>query len=111
MKECILAEHEVWADVPGYAGLYEVSNFGRIRSLTRTTTQRNNGKYRVHTYSGKILSLSEDENGYLRAHVSKNGKDETMLMHRIGRIRFLRAKTRMRHCESFGLQPEQQQGG
>lgn len=80
MKECILAEHEVWADVPGYAGLYEVSNFGRIRSLTRTTTQRNNGKYRVHTYSGKILSLSEDENGYLRAHVSKNGKDETMLM-------------------------------
>lgn len=57
MKECILAEHEVWADVPGYAGLYEVSNFGRIRSLTRTTTQRNNGKYRVHTYSGKILSL------------------------------------------------------
>lgn len=83
MKECILAEHEVWADVPGYAGLYEVSNFGRIRSLTRTTTQRNNGKYRVHTYSGTILSLSEDENGYLRAHVSKNGKDETMLMHRI----------------------------
>ena len=45
MKECILAEHEVWADVPGYAGLYEVSNFGRIRSLTRTTTQRNNGKH------------------------------------------------------------------
>ena len=110
MKECILAEHEVWADVPGYAGLYEVSNFGRIRSLTRTTTQRNNGKYRVHTYSGKILSLSEDENGYLRAHVSKNGKDDNADAPNC-RIRFLRAKTRMRHCESFGLQPEQQQGG
>lgn len=74
MKECILAEHEVWADVPGYAGLYEVSNFGRIRSLTRTTTQRNNGKYRVHTYSGKILSLSEDEMGTCGPTYQKTGR-------------------------------------
>lgn len=83
MKELILAEREIWADVPGYSGFYEVSNFGRIRSLTRTTTQMNNGSRCVHTYSGKTLSLSEDENGYLRAHISKNGKAETVLIHRI----------------------------
>lgn len=26
---------EVWKDVPGYEGKYQVSNFGRVRSLTR----------------------------------------------------------------------------
>lgn len=25
-------ENEIWKDVPGYAGTYQVSNFGRVKS-------------------------------------------------------------------------------
>lgn len=28
-------EHEIWADIPNYEGLYQVSNLGRIRSLDK----------------------------------------------------------------------------
>ena len=32
---------EIWVPVKGYEGLYEVSNFGEVRSLERTITPRN----------------------------------------------------------------------
>lgn len=28
-------ENEIWKDVPGYAGTYQVSNFGRVKSLRK----------------------------------------------------------------------------
>lgn len=28
---------EIWKDVPGYVGLYQVSNLGNIRSLSKKT--------------------------------------------------------------------------
>ena len=31
-----LFENEVWKSIPGFENKYEVSNIGRVRSLTRT---------------------------------------------------------------------------
>ena len=28
-------ENEIWKDIPGYAGTYQVSNFGRVKSLRK----------------------------------------------------------------------------
>lgn len=28
-------ENEIWKDIPGYEGYYQVSNFGRVKSLRR----------------------------------------------------------------------------
>ena len=28
-----MSEYEIWKDVPGYEGLYQVSNRGRVKSL------------------------------------------------------------------------------
>ena len=28
-------ENEIWKEIPGYEGLYEVSNYGQIRSIER----------------------------------------------------------------------------
>ena len=28
-------ENEIWKEIPGYEGLYEVSNYGQIRSIKR----------------------------------------------------------------------------
>lgn len=26
-------ENKIWKDIPGYAGIYQVSNYGRVKSL------------------------------------------------------------------------------
>lgn len=44
---------EQWVPVLGFEGLYEVSDFGRVRSLT---TIREHGGYRPREIKGKILS-------------------------------------------------------
>lgn len=28
-------ENEIWKDIPGYVGIYQVSNYGHIKSLSR----------------------------------------------------------------------------
>lgn len=40
-------ENEIWKDIPGYAGIYQVSNYGRIKSLSRLI-YRKMGKYLKH---------------------------------------------------------------
>ena len=49
---------EVWKSIKGYEGFYEVSNLGRIKSLTRKSTDDK-------TYRGKVLKPSVDSYGYL----------------------------------------------
>ena len=35
---------EIWRDIVGYEGLYQVSNTGKVRSLDMTVTYLRNGK-------------------------------------------------------------------
>jgi len=44
---------EVWRDATGYEGVYQVSNFGRVKSLARVS----DGGYRIRT---RIMKLSLD---------------------------------------------------
>lgn len=64
---------EEWKDIRGYEGLYQVSNLGRVK--------------RIQT--GKILSLKTEKNGYVRAHLSKNGKAKSCYVHRLVAIEFI----------------------
>lgn len=57
---------EVWKDIDGYEGVYQVSNMGRIKSLTR--------KVWNYTKPGRILKPCMKENGYL--HVSLHNGDK-----------------------------------
>lgn len=61
---------EVWKDVLGYEGLYQVSNLGRIKSLPR------------HTTRGKIRKLIPQRSGYLMFPAWKNGKLKLLSVHR-----------------------------
>ena len=61
--------NEIWKPIKGYEGLYEVSNFGRIKSLKF-------GKER-------ILKGSKDKYGYLQVVLSKNNKSKTFKVHRL----------------------------
>lgn len=53
-------EIEEWRDVPNYEGYYQVSDFGRVRSLDRTLTDRIG---RVKFHEGKVIKGSIS-NGY-----------------------------------------------
>ena len=70
---------EEWRPIVGYEGLYEVSSYGRVRSLDMYVKARY-GNYRLH--KGKVLSPGE-KNGYLFVNLSCNGKHNTITVHRL----------------------------
>jgi len=71
---------EIWKFVVGYEGLYEISNFGKIRSVNRIINHSSGG---TRLYPGKILSPSTDKDGYLHIHLSKEGKLKYFRIHRL----------------------------
>ena len=61
---------EIWKDVKGYEELYQVSNYGQIRSVDRTVGYRYKGKQRI--YKGRMLKQVV-RNGYLSGmHIENN---------------------------------------
>lgn len=52
---------EIWKPIIGYEGLYEVSNYGRVKSLERKV----NSRYGIHrTINKKILKPNINSGGY-----------------------------------------------
>lgn len=57
---------EQWKPIPGYEGLYEVSDLGRVRSFDRLVTRRNNGgAVSSQLHKGRMLAQTKDRKGYL----------------------------------------------
>lgn len=69
---------EVWKPVLGYEGLYEVSNFGRGRSLDRYV----NTRFGKRLCRGKIIK-PRIKSGYLQVGLSKNSLHRWFLVHRL----------------------------
>lgn len=67
---------EVWKDIKGYEGMYQVSNTGKIKSLKRIDCA---GKIRT----GNILQPNKLKKGYLRIGLNKNGIRERFMVHRL----------------------------
>lgn len=70
---------EVWKDIEGYEGLYQVSNYGRVKSLART--KMNHGKSQL--IPERIMSQEKNSSGYLRVNLYKNSDRKRMLVHRL----------------------------
>lgn len=67
---------EVWKDIQGYEGLYQISNMGNVKTLKRTTSYN-------RIIEEKIKSQREKYDGYLRVTLCKNGKKSTIAVHRL----------------------------
>ena len=72
--------NEIWKPVKNYEGLYEVSNFGRIKSLKKTIVNKS-GRINRHTKEKIVRSYNHD--GYRRIRLTKSGKGNQVLVHRI----------------------------
>lgn len=71
---------EEWRPIPGYEGLYEASNLGKIRSIDREIRHSKNGTL---TLKGRVLKLGIDKDGYLQVQLNKNGRGKTFRVHRL----------------------------
>lgn len=78
----ILYEEE-WKSANGFEGFYEVSNFCRIKSLSRIDCR---GQKRLL----KIMLQNYDSDGYLIINMFKNGISFILKAHRIGAIAFIK---------------------
>ena len=69
---------EVWKDIEGYEGLYQVSNTGQVKSLN---------------YKGrgvvKLLKQAINHNGYNYVILYKNGKTKHYSVHRLVALAFI----------------------
>jgi len=71
---------EKWKPFPGWDGYYEISNYGRARSLLRKG--KNRGRWGVRSYGGIILKPITASNGYLAVNLTSNGIRKQEHIHR-----------------------------
>ena len=69
---------EIWKPIKGYEGLYEISNWGRVKSLN----YRKSGK-------AELMIPVDNGNGYLFVNLWKNGEYEQILIHRLVATHFI----------------------
>lgn len=68
---------EIWKDIKGYEGFYEVSNEGRVKSAPRLVDTVMNCRH----YKTVILTPSLNDSGYYVVNLSKNGDTKTQRIH------------------------------
>lgn len=79
-------EIEEWLDIPGYEGLYQVSNLGRVKSLERYVKHPQGTK---SLKKGKSLKQCVVSGGYLAVDLCKNGIIRMYTIHRLVAEAFL----------------------
>lgn len=69
---------EIWKDINGYDGVYQVSNTGLVRSADHMDFKNRN------RIKGRILKQGKKENGYMQVSLTdKNGKAKNYYVHRL----------------------------
>lgn len=63
---------EIWKDIFGYEGLYQVSNLGNVKSLKNNNNRKE-----------KLLRLCNNGNGYLSVTLSKDNHIKKFYLHRL----------------------------
>ena len=77
---------EIWKDIKGYEGLYQVSNLGRVKSVERKVRHNYGG---LKTVPERILKGSPDGDGYLYVSLSKENHKRNPKIHKLVANAFL----------------------
>lgn len=70
-----------WVSVPEFEGFYEFSNYGDIRSVTRTISR--SGSQGNLTIQGQDMTAHRTPKGYVRVRLQKNGSGRNLFIHRL----------------------------
>lgn len=71
---------EIWKDIEGYEGYYQISNFGRVKSLSRLVIQRNGNNYLTKE---KLMKIKQKRNKYLFVTLTLEGSISNKYIHRL----------------------------
>lgn len=71
---------EIWKDVKGFESYYQISNYGKVKSLSRICRANTCG---IRNIKEKILSMCQSKNGYYTVILCKNGKHKSVSIHRL----------------------------
>ena len=91
---------EIWKDIEGFEGYYQISNFGRVKSLSRIVidSKRN--------IKEKILKVRITKYGYINITISFNRKQYSFIIHRLVAHYFIdnpKNKREVNHINSIKL--------
>lgn len=75
---------EIWKDIPGYEGYYQVSNMGQVKSLSRLVPHLGHEYLR----KGRIRKLQENQ-GYLCVTLNKNSVSKSFGVHQLVALAFI----------------------
>ena len=86
-------KNEIWKDIEGYEGMYQVSNLGRVRSLDRYIPAKcalsKTDDDVLYFRKGKIIKLWEIVGGYFYVSLSKGDKAKMFRVHRLVAMAFI----------------------
>lgn len=71
---------EIWKDISGFEGYYQVSNLGRVKSIDRRVKS---GKGNGRISYGRIKQPSINNKGYFMHKLNRNCKQYNFLLHRL----------------------------
>ncbi len=81
---------EIWKDIKGYEGYYQISNIGRVKSLSHSILRKNNCK---QTFKERILKDRYKQNRGLLTYkivdLTINNIKKTFHIHRLVAIHFI----------------------
>lgn len=72
-------ESEIWKDINGFEGCYQVSNTGKVRSLDREVKCNKGTTIAV----GRILNQYVHHRGYFKVRLMKSNKGKNFSVHRL----------------------------
>lgn len=71
---------EIWKDIKEFEGAYQVSNFGKVRSVDRIIIYRTGAK---RLTKGTTLTIGKNKLGYPQVSLSKQDKMYSRRVHRL----------------------------
>ncbi|SMC46366.1 NUMOD4 domain-containing protein [Pedobacter africanus] len=84
-------KEEIWKDIRGFEGFYQISNLGRVRSLDRVIHYKNPDQKGTTSglYKGTIRKIRIGRSGYPEVLLSKNAKKILKRIHSLIAIHFI----------------------
>lgn len=77
---------EIWKDIKGYEGYYQISNLGNVKSLERRVVKSNGV---IQNRKERIMNKRKSTDGYYMAKLTLNNQSKNIAIHRLVAIHFI----------------------